>query len=455
MSLTKDHHLDEGSFVDVEFTSGFASLTYALIVTYLVTSRLIDDLYTFPVGLSIRPTDIIMALLLGIWVLWMLTEPQPFPLGVASLLGAAVIVSFLIAPFINALDMSEYEVNGSDTGLVRATLYAGLFIASYHLAASRRRAVQLLLMTVAVTIFQALLAIYEQLAGAPLTLLGTIWEGIGLEIDPKGGRGAAVALQLRVTGELRASATAPHPLVLAGLLAVGIGVCLAFYLHTDSRKVRRWLLLAFAFQLLAIGATNQRTGFVVLAAIVAVLLLTQMGKLPLALPLIGATIVGGVAVAVVSPSTPRLIFDFVTGRTTDHNVTVRTSKYEIFPQLIERRPFLGAGYSTGDPNLVLFDNGYLTGLYELGIIGFGLFVAFLLVVMGRSLGALNRAPRADQPILLAAVLAATTFFTTMATFDVMSFSQLFPATLIIMAIGLARADALHRASKSSLTPSVT
>jgi hypothetical protein len=455
MSLVKERPLDERSLADVEFTSGFASLTYGLIVIYLVASRLIDDLYTVPVGLSLHPTDIILALLLGIWLLWMFTDPQPFPLGAASVLGVAVVASFLIAPFINALDMSEFEVNGSDTGLVRAVLYAGLFTASYHLAASRRRAIQLLVMTVAVTMFQALLAIYEQLVGEPLTLFGTIWQGIGLEIDPKGGRGAVVALQQRLTGELRASATAPHPLVLAGLLAVGIGVCLAFYLHTDSRRVRGWLLVAFAVQLLAIGATNQRTGFVVLAAIGVVMLFTQMGKLPSTLPLIGAAVMGAVAVAVVSPSTPRLILNFVTGQQTDHNVAVRTGKYEIFPQLLERRPFFGAGYATGDPELVTFDNGYLTGFVELGIIGFGLFLGFLLVVMGRSLGAMHRAPRADQPIMLAAVLATITFFTTMATFDVMSFSQLFPAVLIVMAIGLARADALHRSERSEMTPSAS
>jgi hypothetical protein len=40
--------------------------------------------------------------------------------------------------------------------------------------------------------------------------------------------------------------------------------------------------------------------------------------------------------------------------------------------------------------------------------------------------------------------ASVTLFITMATFDVLSFDQLFPTCLIVLAIGLARTDAIRR-----------
>ena len=146
----------------------------------------------------------------------------------------------------------------------------------------------------------------------------------------------------------------------------------------------------------------------------------------------------------ISPNTPRLILNFVTGQQTDQNVAVRTSKYELLPELIEKRPFLGAGFETSDPALVLFDNAYLTELVELGIVGLALLLGFLLVVAARSFSSLRRVDRADQPIVLSGVLAAVVLFVGMATFDVMSFAQLFPTCLIVMALGLARADGVRR-----------
>jgi O-antigen ligase len=429
---------------DDDASVGIARVAFALVAAYLIASRLIEDIYTLPIGVSLHPTDVILAALLVVWMLWMLTAPLPFPIGIVSVLGVALVVVFLVAPYVNALDLSEFEAAGAERGLVRATLYAGLFIASYHLALCRRRAVHILIMVIAVTVFQALLAVYETMVGAPLLVLGSIWQSVGLEVDPRAFRIADAVLQLRLTGEMRASATAPHPLVLAGLLAVGIGICVAIYLYVGSRRARVLLLGTIVLQLLAIGATNQRTAFLVLAVLAVVVGITQVHKLPSALPLVAAMVIGGAAVMAVSPNTPRLILNFMTGQQPDHNVAVRTSKYQVLPELIERRPVFGAGFSTSDPALVTFDNGYLTELVELGIVGLAILLVFLLVVAGRSFVLLQRADRADQPILLSAVLAAVVLFTSMTTFDVMSFAQLFPVCLIVMAVGLARADETRR-----------
>jgi hypothetical protein len=425
-------------------TSGFARVAFGLVVAYLVASRLIEDVYTIPIGVSLHLTDVILAALLAAWLLWMFTAPLRFPTGLVSALGAALMIALFVAPYINGPNLSQFQMEGVERGLVRATLYAGLFLASYHLASSRRRAVRILVVVVAVTVFQALVAVYEAVVGAPLDILGSIWQSVGFEVDPRATRGAVVALQERLTGELRVSATAPHPLVLGGLLAVGIGICVAFYLYSQSRRVRLLLLGAIVLQLMAIGATNQRTAFVVLAVLAVVVGATQIHRIPAGLPLLATAALAGLAVTLLSPNTPRLILNFITGQQTDHNAAVRASKYQFLPELIEQRPVLGAGFQTSDPALVTFDNGYLTELVELGILGLALLLGFLLVVTARSFASLRRAPHPEIPILLSAVLAAVAMFAGMTTFDVMSFGQLFPVSLIVMAVGLARADELRR-----------
>ena len=433
--------------VGAETASSLAHLTLGLVIAYLVVSRLVADIYTLPVGMSLHVTDVILAALLSAWLLWRLTEPLPFPMGAAAALGSALIVVFLITPYVNATNLSAFEIGGAERGLVRATLYTGLFIASYHLALTRGRAVRILGVVVAVTVSQALVAVYEVATKNPLLILGSMWQSIGMEVDPRAIRSAETVLKQRLTGEFRVSATSAHPLVLVGLLAVGLGIAVAFYIYSDSRRNRIVLLGAVVAQLFAIGATNQRTGVVALAAVAVVIVLTQVDRLPSMIPLSAAVAAGGVTVALFSRSTARLILNFVTGVQTDQNVDVRLSKYSALPELLERRPFIGAGYLTHDPLLLTFDNGYLTTLVELGIIGFAILIGFLLVVGGRMFAALGRAQLSDRPILLSAVVAVTVLMASMSTFDALSFTQLFPTVLIVIAVGLARADQLRLKSR--------
>jgi O-antigen ligase len=97
---------------------------------------------------------------------------------------------------------------------------------------------------------------------------------------------------------------------------------------------------------------------------------------------------------------------------------------------------------------MIFDNAYLTQLIELGVLGLVVLLGFLLVVSGRPFSMYTRAVGEDQILLLGAMCAAVTLFVTMATFDVLSFDQLFPSTLMLLAIGLARTDALRRAARA-------
>ena len=422
----------------------WGQLAFRLLLAYVVFGRLIADIYTLPVGVSLRATDVLLAILLVVWAIWMVTSPQPMPRGAVGVLALSVLVFALVAPYLTALSMTPYEANGAERGLIRVMLFATLFVATYHVAASRRRAYTLARTLVLMTAIQAIIAVFETLTGRPVAFLGSLWRGLGMEVDPNGLRGTAISLHARLTGELRAAATAPHPIVLSAMLAVGVGVCIALYLNSTSRSRRRFYLAAILIQLVSIGTTNSRTGFVALAVIGVTLLITQVHRLPSAFPLVVALILGGVLLAAVSPSTPRLVFTFFTGQETDRNVDVRVGKYQRLPELLDRRAFIGAGQGTSDPAEVLFDNAYLTALVELGLIGVTLIVAFLVVMTARCFSSLNRVGARDGPLLLGGLVAGVALLAAMATFDALSFDQFFPMCLMFLAIGVSRADEARR-----------
>lgn len=116
------------------------SLTFALVIAYVAVNRMVKDLYVLPVGLSIRPSEMILVLVIAAWLMWLITEPLPLPRGMVGFLGVALLVLVGSAPFINGLDMTRLQANGAERGLVRAALLAGLLIAAYRIAHDRRRA---------------------------------------------------------------------------------------------------------------------------------------------------------------------------------------------------------------------------------------------------------------------------------------------------------------------------
>lgn len=424
----------------------FGLLTFLLVVIYVVLNRLVEDIYTLPVGFSIRPSEAVVVLLGMVLALWMITSHGPLPRGAAGLLGAGLLLILLLSPLINAPTMSEFEANGAERGLVHGVLLAILFLATYQVARNLRHAFIIIWFILAFTVAQGGVAIYETITRQAFPILGPIWETLGLQVDPKGFRGQLVDLRLRLTGETRAASTAPHPIVLSALLAVGIAIAVILYLNTGSKLRRRLYLVAMVVQLAALGTTASRTGFLLLALAGVLVLFTQIRHLPRSAPVIATLAVGGLVLASVAPRTPRLILNLFTNPTSDHNVAVRVSKIEFISGFLERRPLIGAGYLTHDRRLVEFDNSYFVFVVELGMLGLLVLVAFFLVVFFRSYGALSAASAEEQPLLVIGAVAGITLLVGGATFGAWSFAQFFPTCLILMAIGLSRSDEIRARS---------
>lgn len=422
----------------------FGSLFLIGMFAFLMTNRLIPDIYTLPVGLSIRPWEPVLALLTLVWLCWLIIVPKPFPAGVVGLVALSLLVVLTLAYFWNAPGFTEYEATASRRGLIRIFLFAGLFLASYHLAYDLQSAKRVLRLIVSLTGIQAVVGIYEYVSGRSATFLHELWTGIGLTVDPRGTRGFSDSLKQRLTGELKVQSTAPHPLVFSAVLALGILIALTLFLHAPSRRSRRIYGFLLLLQLACLPMTNSRTGFLVLIAGLVVLALLTVRKWPSSLPMaLLVTMFMGIVFALV-PGSARLLLNSFTRPQEDPNLEVRLARFDRLPDLMADRPALGAGYLTNDVNIIVFDNSYNLALVELGVIGFVLLVTFFLVCMGRSLSGLARAGPAEIPLQLAGVVGVLALLAGAATFDAWAFDQFFPTCLILLGIGVGRADVIRR-----------
>jgi len=422
----------------------FGFLVVLTLAAYLVLNRLIPDVFVLPVGLSIRPWEPVLGLLALLWFLWLIVEPKPLPRGALGLIALALLVVLVFAYFWNAPGYTEFEMRASRRGLLRVFLYAALFVASYHVATDLRRARRILTLIPILTAIQGIIAIFEFVLKQRAVYLYHMWTALGLIEDPAGDRGFVFGLKERIGGQTRVESTAPHSITLSAVLALGVLLTLLFYLHTSRRRQRRLYALLLVPQVLALPVTNSRTGFFILILAGLGIALLQVRKWPSALPL-GLGMAGLMGIAfVISPRTARLLLNTLTQPERDPNIVVRAERAAMVPDLMSERPLIGPGYITTDVSQVLFDNAYYKGLLELGVLGFLLLISFFLMCFARSIGGLSRADPGEHPVLIAGALGALCLLIGGATFDAWTFDQFFPTCLILLGIGVGRADVVLR-----------
>lgn len=422
----------------------FGFLVFLSLVAYLVVNRLIPDVFVLPVDLSIRVGEPVLALVIVMWVIWQIVQPKPLPRGALGLVAIALLFVLVLAYFWNAPGYTQFEMQASRRGLLRVVLYAGLFMAAYHLATRLGWAKRILTLISILTAIQGTIAIFEYLFQQRAVYLYHLWTGVGLIEDPRGIRGFSEFLKARPTGLPKAQSTAPHPITLSALLALGVLLTIALYLHAPTKRQRRLYVLLLIPQVLALPVTNSRTGFLILIVAGFVLALLQIRKWPRALPL-ALSLTGLMTIALVfSPGTTSLLLNSLTQPEQDPNIVVRVHRAELVPELMSDRPLLGSGYITTDVSQVLFDNAYYLGLVEFGVLGFLLLLSFFLLCFSRSFVALGRADSLEQPVLLVGVLGVLCLMVGGATFDAWTFDQFFPTCLILLGLGAGRADVVLR-----------
>lgn len=447
--LPADRLVEPGEFTQETRGDLFGFLVFLTLAAYLMANRLIPDVFVLPVGLSIRVWEPLLALLALLWLLWLIVDPKPLPRGVLGLVGILLLVTLVLSYFWNAPNYSEFEMHASRRGLLRVFLYAGLFITAYHIAANRRWARRILTLIPILTAIQGTIAIFEYIFQQRAVWLYHLWTGVGLIEDPNGIRVFSEYLKARPSGLPKVQSTAPHPITLSAVLAVGVLLTVIMYLHAPTKRRRRMFLLLLVPQLLALPVTNSRTGFFILALGGAAIALLQVRAWPRALHLvlgISALIAAGL---LISPGTGDLLLESLAQPEQDPNIVVRVERAELVPELLAERPLIGPGYLTTDVGNVLFDNAYYLALLELGIVGFLLLITFFLLCMFRSISALNRSGPVERPLVLSGALGVLCVLLGATTFDALTFDQFFPTCLILMGLGAGRADLLLKSQATT------
>lgn len=420
-------------------------VVFWIIVVYLILNRLIADVYVLPVGMSIRPYELVLVLLLLAWVVWMVYQPTPLPSGSLGLVGLLMFAAMGAAPFLNGLDVTPFQANGAERGLFRLVVFTGLFLASYHIGFRLSRARALVGWVLGATAAQAALALYEFVTAKPVEALTSLALSLGLEFDAKGLRPEQLDIDRRVTGEIRAATTAPHPIVLSAIVAVGLLVAACWILYSHRGRARRGAVAALVLTTLALPLANSRTAFFILGISALPLLLLLVRSWPRLIPLTLGGLVAAAASFAVSPGTPRLILNSFTNPSQDENTQVRVERFALLPEMIERRPVLGAGYLSHDPAIQIFDNAYNLALVELGIVGLALVVLFFLTALNWCRKAFQRCTDpAEALVPLVGVIAGLALLAGGMTFDAWTFDQFLPTCLILLGVGSGRAVVILR-----------
>ncbi len=417
---------------------------YAVVVAYLILNRLIADLYVLPIGLSLRPYEALLAILLGLWALWMVVEPKPLPMGTLGLTAFALFVIFGAAPFFWALTFTVFESNGAERGIFRLFMFSGLFLASFQLAFRLQSGKKLLGWVVALTTGQTLVALYEFITKEPVGFFQNLALGMGLEFDPRSLRPEVTEVFQRITGEIRAATTAPHPIVLSAVISVAVLVCFAWLIHAQTAREKRWARVALAINAIGLPLANSRTGFVIAVACGGVMIFMMIKYAPRLLPmsLAGAMLLG--AAFAVSPETPRLLLNSVFQADEDENTQIRLERFARLPELVSPRPAVGAGYLTHDPGVQIFDNAYNLQLIEGGVVGLTATVVFFLTAINWCRRGYHHGRREEQILPLVGVIAGVALLAGGSTFDAWTFDQFLPTCLILLGLGAGRSTLILR-----------
>jgi len=423
----------------------YGRAVFVLIILYLFMNRAIPDIMVVPIGISVRPSEIVLLLVLAAWAVWIVTDPHPFPVGLVGLVGLLVIAVLVFAPFLHALNVSRFQANGAERGIVKLILYGGLFVASYHMSYRRRFGKALLATVLVVSIAQALLGVYEFVTRQPLTFMFDLAEQMGLVLDPNGVRSELASVFTRyLTGEIRATGLAPHPIVLSAILALALLLMGIWLIYSEGLRQRVLVVLGALVVVVALPTPNSRTAFVILGFSVLPLMLLMINHLPrIVLLFVGFVIALG-AGFVLSPETPELLLNSVFDAQDDATTQVRIERFDVLPDLVEQRPIIGAGYLTHDVNEQLFDNAYSMALIEFGILGLILTVWWFLLCLVRAWSGTVRSEPADAILTASGVAGVLAILAGALTFDAWTFDQFLPMCLIVIGLGVGRSDVVLR-----------
>ena len=352
-----------------------------------------------------------------------------------ALLGflAAVLISYAVS---NLQGIPPNESSPADSGLLRTAGWVGIGLLANDGIGSAERWLVLVRRMTLLGGLAALLGLAQFVAGQSL-----------LEWLTLPGFSADSAHSASTRGDfIRPSGLATQPLEYAVVLSMALPLALTLALTDKHRNqaARWWPVLALALATILSGSKSAFIG-----AAVGIVILVPAWSGAVRIRVLGglAVLLGIVYVTVPGVAgTARGMFQSMGN---DSSSLSRTDSYGVAIEIATRNLFFGRGFGTFLPRYRIFDNGYLTALVEVGLVGLMLLVLLLLCAVWNTLGAGYRLfPAGSRARELGAGLAASILAgaVLLAFFDGLNFSV--SAALLFLSVGLAGAyRGLHRSGE--------
>ncbi|MCC3282360.1 MULTISPECIES: O-antigen ligase family protein [Arthrobacter] len=400
-------------------------LTVYLILTVVLPSYLAIT----ALGSLGRPSTLWGLLGLFWWVFERLRRTTAVPHGSKAVRWAlllflgAVLMSYAVS---NLQGIPPSESTPADTGMLRVAGWVGIALLANDGIPSWERWLVLIRRLVFMGGLTAVLGLGQFLTGQSLLE----WMSFpGFTADSAYG-------SVSSRGEfVRPSGTASQPLEYAVVLSMVLPLALTLALTERQRSLaaRWWPVLALA---LASITSGSRSAFIGAAVGLVVLVPTWSAAVRLRV-LIAMTVVMGI-VYVAVPGIAGTVRGMFQSLGNDSSSLSRTDSYDIAVEIASRNLYFGRGFGTFLPHYRIFDNGYLTALVEIGVIGVLLLILVLLAGMWCSFRTARSTAPAGSPVraigaaLAASILAGGVLF---AFFDGLNFS--ISAALLFLMAGVA------------------
>jgi hypothetical protein len=385
-----------------------------------------------PIRLGFTPTFLDVALLAVyfVWIVRVATRREPNP--VATVLGIPLLIFFFLAVFAFA---NGLRVSTPTATAIRNFGELALGILLFFLIVNTLRSeedlyfVARLIMVVGAGAAAIAIIFYI----IPQTWTVRILDGLA-RFNYPGGAGALRYIEDNPENPMRAIGTMVDPNVLGGFLILVTGLVVPQMVSPQPLFRRRWMILFFVLDLIALYLTYSRGSLVGLAAGLLIVGLLRYRKLLL----VG---LAGVALLLLLPPAQAYVTHFVEGiRIQDQATLMRLGEYKDAVALISRYPWFGVGFS-GSPDSDLYvgvSNLYLLMAEEIGVLGVAWFLVLMTVFFVSLVKTWRRGLSFRMEALLLGLLAATTGVMVGGLLDHYLFNLVYPhmSTLFWIFIGL-------------------
>lgn len=348
--------------------SGGADAVTLLSVFVVVRLALPSQFVIGPIGGAGAPATLLGLMLLAYWLWHRLRRTEPWNgaavNGVALLFLAVALGSYVVELW-RPIRADELNLSGLSL-LILASWLGGLLLTSDGVTTWDR----LRILISRLVVMEGLFAGF----GLVQFVTKTAW------VDKLSIPGLSINTPIysisQRDGFTRPFSTAIHPIEFGSVIAMLLPLTIVYGLLGSSRRSYRWLHWIPALLTVLAASLSSSRSTVVGVVIGAALLFPALTRVQ--------RIVGGIASVVLGV----FVFVFVPGMvgtiaglfgsvsSGDASISSRVDSFSVAASYFVRTPILGRGFGTFLPRYRIFDNQYLLGLVETGILGF---VAMLLL----------------------------------------------------------------------------